>query len=86
MASNNITKKDVFLLLANGDVNFGASSTNVKLENYKLNNVNKISEQKVYVIKHNDLKISFDLYERDSVVFISKFNDLETSKNCFRRI
>ena len=82
MASNNITKKDVFLLLANGDVNFGASSTNVKLENYKLNNVNKIGEQKVYVIEHNDLIISFDLYERDSVVFISKFNDLETSKNC----
>ena len=34
------------------------------------------------MIKHEGLKISFDLYERDSVVFISKFNDLETSKSC----
>jgi hypothetical protein len=82
MVSNGITKKDVFLLLANGDVNFKASSTNAKIANYKLNNFNKESEQKVYVIEHNDLKISFDLYERDSVVFISKFNDLEISKNC----
>ena len=82
MASKSITKKDVFLLLANGDVNFKESATNAKLTNYKLNNINKESEQKVYVVEHNDLKISFDLYERDSVVFISKFNDLEISKTC----
>jgi len=82
MASNNITKKDIFLLLSNGDVNFGESSTKAENNIYRLDNVDKEGELKTYVIEHNELKVSFNLYELDSVVFISQFNGLETSTNC----
>jgi len=82
MASNNITKKDIFLLLANGDVDFSESNTERKIQRYVLDHLAQKAELKHYVIEHEGLKVSFNLYERDSVVFISKFNDLETSKNC----
>ena len=84
MANNNINKKDIFSLLTNGDVDFRESNTERKIHNYLLDHVEQKAELKHYVIKHEGLKISFDLFERDSVVFISKFNDLETSKNCLR--
>jgi len=82
MASNNITKKDIFLLLANGDVDFSESNTERKIQPYVLDHLEQKAELKHYVIEYEGLKVSFNLYERDSVVFISKFNDLETSKNC----
>jgi len=82
MASNNITKKDIFLLLSNGDVNFSESTTKIENKIYRLNNVDKEGELKVYVIEHNDLKVSFNLFEMDSVVFISQFNGQETSPIC----
>lgn len=82
MASNNITKKDIFLLLANGDVDFSKSNTERKIHLYVLDHKEQKAELKHYVIEHEGLKVSFNLYERDSVVFISKFNGLETSKNC----
>ena len=82
MANNGITKKDIFSLLTDGDVNFGESSTKAEIKTYRLNNFNKQGEQKIYVIEHDNLKVSFKLFELDSVVFISKLNDLETSNNC----
>jgi hypothetical protein len=82
MATNNITKKDIFSLLTEGDVNFGESFTKVEMKTYRLNNVDKESEQKVYIIEHNNLKVSFKLFELDSVVFISKFYGLENTTNC----
>lgn len=82
MALNNITKKDVFFLLINGNVNFGESSTRAEIKTYKLNNVNQKSEQKVYVIEDNNLKVSFKLFELDSAVFISEFHGMENTGNC----
>ena len=82
MAENGISKKDIFLLLQNGDVNFGESNTDRKIVTYRINNVDTEAELKTYVIEHNNLKLSLDLFELDSVVFISKFDGLETSARC----
>mgnify|MGYP001019244967 CR=1 FL=1 len=82
MAENGISKKDIFLLLQNGDVNFGESNTDREIATYRLNNVNTEAELKTYVIEYNNLKLSLDLFELDSVVFISKINGLETSARC----
>ena len=82
MAENEISKKDVFLLLQNGDVNFKESNTERELATYRLKQFDTESELKKYVIEHNSLKMSFDLFELDSVVFISKINGLEPSANC----
>lgn len=82
MASNNISKKDIFLLLENGDVNFGESKTKPEIKPYKLNSVEKESECKKYIIESDEIKVAFNLFERDSVVFINLLNTNKNTNSC----
>lgn len=81
MESNGISKESIFYLLEDGDIIFGESQTKAKTKPYYINNtIHERSTAKTYVIEHNQLKIAFDVFERDSVVFINKFYNQPTNE------
>ncbi len=68
MENYGIEKKDIFLMLENGDVNFSESDTK--------------GDVKLYVIEHNDHKFSFSLNPRDSIVVLEKFLSESENNSC----
>lgn len=58
MNCKTVSKKDIFELLENGDVNFSESETH--------------ETPKVYVIENEGLKVSFELNNRDSVAVLNQ--------------
>lgn len=83
MEKANISKEDIFTLLESGDINFGESQTKSITKPYYLKNVMyDRSNSKTYIIELDKLKISFDLYEQDSIVFVNQFLSYKNDNSC----